>query len=53
MIKQDKLDSQNKVIDDKGLDKEKNKKNINITNNKNLSINHNIKNFCSHFQQGI
>lgn len=37
MIKQDKLDSQNKV-----LDKEK-QENINITNNNDLSINHNIK----------
>ena len=42
MIKQDKLDSQNKVNDDKVLDKEK-QENINITNNKDLSINHNIK----------
>lgn len=42
MIKQDKLDSQNKVNDDKGLDKEK-QENINITNNKDLSINNNIK----------
>lgn len=42
MIKQDKLDSQNKVNDDKGLDKEK-QENINITNNKDLSVNHNIK----------
>ena len=42
MIKQDKLDNQNKVNDDKGLDKEK-QENINITNNKDLSINHNIK----------
>ena len=42
MIKQDKLDSQNKVNDKKGLDKEK-QENINITNNKELSTNHNIK----------
>lgn len=42
MIKQDKLDSQNKVNDEKGLDKGK-QENINITNNKELSINHNIK----------
>ena len=42
MIKQDKLDSQNKVNDDKCLDKEK-QENINITNNKDLSTNHNIK----------
>lgn len=42
MIIQDKLDSQNKVNDEKGLDKEK-QENINITNNKELSTNHNIK----------
>lgn len=42
MIKQDKLDSQNKVDDNKVLDKEK-QENINITDNNDLSINHNIK----------